>query len=56
LPEILNLSTRVLVMRNGRVAGFLSRAEATQEKVMQLMAGRNVTRHPAQAAQLVPAG
>jgi ABC-type sugar transport system ATPase subunit len=56
LPEILNLSTRVLVMRNGRVAGLLSRTEATQEKVMQLMAGRNVARHPAQAAQLVPAG
>jgi ABC-type sugar transport system ATPase subunit len=40
LPEILHLSTRVLVMRQGRVAGVLSRAEATQEKIMQLMAGR----------------
>lgn len=40
LPEVLNLSTRVMVMRNGRVAGMLDRAEATQERVMQLMAGQ----------------
>jgi ABC-type sugar transport system ATPase subunit len=41
LPEVLNLSTRLLIMRAGRVAGALGRAEATQEKLMQLMAGRN---------------
>ncbi len=40
LPEVLNISTRVLVMRNGRVAGVLERSEATQERVMQLMAGK----------------
>jgi ABC-type sugar transport system ATPase subunit len=40
LPEVLNLSTRVLVMRNGNLAGVLERTEATQERVMQLMAGR----------------
>jgi ABC-type sugar transport system ATPase subunit len=39
LPEILHLSTRILVMRQGRVAGVLSRAEATQETIMQYMAG-----------------
>jgi ABC-type sugar transport system ATPase subunit len=39
LPEVLNLSTRLIVMRNGRVADMLSRTEATQERVMQLMAG-----------------
>jgi len=43
LPEVLNLSTRLIVMRNGRVAGMLNRAEATQERVMQLMAGCNLT-------------
>jgi ABC-type sugar transport system ATPase subunit len=43
LPEVLNLSTRVIVMRNGSVAGLLDRAEATQERVMQLMAGQNAT-------------
>ena len=41
LPEVLNLSTRVMVMRNGRMAGMLDRAEATQERVMQLMTGQN---------------
>ena len=31
LPELLNLSTRILVLREGRVAGELSRADATQD-------------------------
>lgn len=39
LPEILNLSTRILVLRNGRMAGTLSREEADQTGVMRLMAG-----------------
>jgi ABC-type sugar transport system ATPase subunit len=39
LPEILNLSTRILVVRDGRVAGELARKDATQEAVMRLMAG-----------------
>jgi len=39
LPEVLNLSTRLLVLREGRLAGELSRAEATQEAVLRLMAG-----------------
>ena len=39
LPEVLNLSTRILVMRDGKIAGELSRAEATQEGILRLMAG-----------------
>ncbi len=39
LPEVLNLSTRVLVMREGRLVGELPRAKATQENAMRLMAG-----------------
>jgi ABC-type sugar transport system ATPase subunit len=39
LPEILNLSTRVMVLREGRVAGALSRDAASQAAVMRLMAG-----------------
>ena len=39
LPEILNLSTRILVLRRGRIAGELSRGECSQEAVMRLMAG-----------------
>lgn len=39
LPEVLNLSDRVLVMRNGRLAGELARSDASQEKILRLMAG-----------------
>jgi len=39
MPEVLNLSTRILVFRAGRVVGELSRADATQETLMRLMAG-----------------
>jgi len=39
LPEVLNLSTRILVMREGRVAGELARGEASPEAVLRLMAG-----------------
>jgi ABC-type sugar transport system ATPase subunit len=38
LPEVLNLSTRILVLRGGAIAGELTRAEATQDSVMRLMA------------------
>lgn len=31
LPEVLGITDRVLVMRQGRIAGELMRAEATQE-------------------------
>ena len=34
LPEVLGLSDRVLVLREGRVTGEFTRAEATPEKVM----------------------
>ena len=39
LPELLSLSSRILVLRNGRLRGELSRAQATQESVLRLMAG-----------------
>ncbi len=39
LPELLGLSTRILVLREGRVRGELSRAQATQEGLLRLMAG-----------------
>jgi len=34
LPEILGMSDRVIVMREGHVTGHFSRAEATQEKII----------------------
>ena len=39
LPELLALSHRILVLREGRVAGELSRAQASEEAVMRLMMG-----------------
>jgi ABC-type sugar transport system ATPase subunit len=39
LPEVLNLSTRILVMREGRLVGHLRRDQATQESLMRMMAG-----------------
>jgi ABC-type sugar transport system ATPase subunit len=39
LPEILRLSDRVLVLRQGRAVGELSRSEMSEESVMQRMAG-----------------
>jgi ABC-type sugar transport system ATPase subunit len=39
LPEVLNLSTRILVLRDGHLAGILAREDADQVTVMQLMAG-----------------
>jgi rhamnose transport system ATP-binding protein len=40
LPEVLALADRVLVMREGRQAGILPIAEATQERVIALAAGQ----------------
>jgi ABC-type sugar transport system ATPase subunit len=39
VPEVLNLSTRIIVMRGGRIVGQVPRADATQETVLRLMAG-----------------
>ena len=36
MPEILGMSDRVLVMCEGRITGEVLRAEATQERIMQL--------------------
>ncbi|GAA1665742.1 sugar ABC transporter ATP-binding protein [Glycomyces endophyticus] len=40
LLEVLGMADRVLVMREGRIAGELSRAEATEESVMLLATGQ----------------
>jgi ABC-type sugar transport system ATPase subunit len=39
LPEVMNLSRRILVMRKGEIAGEISRAEFSQPNLMRLMAG-----------------
>jgi ABC-type sugar transport system ATPase subunit len=43
LPELLSLSTRIVVLREGRIAGELDRASATQAAVLRLMAGLAVS-------------
>jgi ABC-type sugar transport system ATPase subunit len=39
LPELLNLATRIIVLRSGRIVGELSRAEAAQDRLLRLMTG-----------------
>lgn len=38
LPELINLSTRVIVMRQGQIVGEVPRAQATQQRILCLMA------------------
>lgn len=47
LPELLRLSTRVLVLRGGRIIGELPRAQASEERIMRLMAGLGAAARPA---------
>jgi ABC-type sugar transport system ATPase subunit len=39
LPELLHLSTRIIVLREGRTVGEVSRDSATQDVLLRLMAG-----------------
>jgi ribose transport system ATP-binding protein len=41
MPELLHLADRILVMAEGRQTGMLTRAEATEERIMQLAAPRH---------------
>lgn len=41
LPEILGMSDRIAVMHEGRIAGVVDRAEATQEKILNLALGHS---------------
>ncbi len=40
LPEVLGMSDRILVMRDGKIAADLSREEASEERVMHYAVGR----------------
>ena len=44
MPELLGLADRILVMAGGRVAADLARAEATEERILELAMGENLTR------------
>ena len=39
LPEVLGMSDRIIVIHEGKLAGELTKAEATQEKIMTLATG-----------------
>lgn len=39
LPEVLGMSDRIIVIHEGKVTGELSKAEATQEKIMTFATG-----------------
>ncbi|MBL8582615.1 MAG: sugar ABC transporter ATP-binding protein [Rhizobiaceae bacterium] len=41
LPEILGMSDRILVMRDGRLVGEVARSEATEERLVAMAAGAN---------------
>jgi ABC-type sugar transport system ATPase subunit len=40
LPEVLRVSDRILVMREGRLAAEYSRADASEEKIMSAATGQ----------------
>ncbi|WP_086348891.1 sugar ABC transporter ATP-binding protein [Candidatus Enterococcus clewellii] len=42
LPEVLGVSDRILVIHEGKITGELTRAEATQEKIMTFATGGTV--------------
>jgi rhamnose transport system ATP-binding protein len=43
LPEVLGMADRIIVLREGRIAARLTRAEATEESVMYAAMGQEVT-------------
>lgn len=50
LPEILGLSDRILVMREGRIVGRFERAQASEEVLMRAALGVRDTAPPGEAA------
>jgi ABC-type sugar transport system ATPase subunit len=44
MPELLGMADRIYVMHEGRITGELSRAEYSQEKMLEMASGQNDTR------------
>ena len=42
LPEVLGLAHRVLVVRDGGIAGTLTREQATQDRIISIATGADV--------------
>jgi L-arabinose transport system ATP-binding protein len=51
LPEVLGLADRIIVIKDGRIAGELSRAEATEEKILSLAISEEPAGAPAGGTQ-----
>ena len=47
LPELIGMSDRILMLHEGRIGGGFTRAEATQERLMQAALGRTEAGQPA---------
>ncbi|MEP6567298.1 MAG: sugar ABC transporter ATP-binding protein, partial [Mesorhizobium sp.] len=45
LAEVFEISDRIVVMRDGRISGAMRTAETTRNAVVDLMIGRNASRH-----------
>ncbi|MEL7654483.1 MAG: ribose ABC transporter ATP-binding protein RbsA, partial [Bacillota bacterium] len=43
IPEILGMSDRIMVMHEGKIMGTLNKDEATQESIMSLAVGKEVS-------------
>jgi ribose transport system ATP-binding protein len=57
MEEVLHLSDRITVMRDGKYIGDLTRAEATHDKIVSMMVGRALTqRYPERPATTPGAG
>ena len=39
LTELLNVSTRIIVLRNGSIRGEIAREHATQDAMLRILAG-----------------
>jgi ribose transport system ATP-binding protein len=50
IDEVLEITDRATVLRDGRVAGVLTTAEATRETVVGMIVGRQLTAGPARTA------
>ncbi|MCJ7519834.1 MAG: sugar ABC transporter ATP-binding protein, partial [Anaerolineaceae bacterium] len=46
IPEVVKISDRIIVLRDGQVSGSLNRQEYSEEKIIQLMVGRDVKLFP----------
>ena len=55
LPEVLTLADRVLVMREGRLAASLARADASEESIVAAGTGQSSRPHPPSTDVGVPA-